>query len=59
MLLCAGNLYVFFHPAVHPFGLPVTLFDFGALIGAGGMVAIAIVSFVRHTRILYDAERLP
>ena len=59
MLLCAGNLYVFFHPAVRPFGLPLTLFDFGALIGAGGMVAIAIVSFVRHTRILYDAERLP
>lgn len=58
ILLCTGNLYVFFHPSVHPFGLPLTLFDFGALIGGTGMLIIAIVSFVRHTRILYDAERL-
>jgi phosphatidylglycerophosphate synthase len=58
ILLCIGNLYVFFHPVVHPFGLPLGLFDFGAVIGALGMVAIAGFSFVRHTRILYDAERL-
>jgi len=58
ILLCTSNLYVFFHPSVHPFGLPLTLFDFGALIGGPGMLTIAIVSFVRHTRILYDAERL-
>src|SRR5437868_7179568 len=55
MLLCAGNLYVFFHPAVRPFGLPLTLFDFGALIVAGGMVALVFVSFVRYKQILYDS----
>jgi archaetidylinositol phosphate synthase len=58
ILLCAGNLYVFFHPGVHPFGLPLSLWDFGALLGSIGMVGIAIVSFIRHTRILYEEERL-
>ena len=58
ILLCAGNLYAFFHPVVHPFGLPLGLWDFGAVLGSIGMTAIAIVSFVRHTRVLYDAERL-
>ena len=58
ILLCAGNLYVFFHPVVHPFGLPLGLWDFGAVLGSIGMTVIAIVSFVRHTHVLYDAERL-
>jgi len=58
ILLCIGNLYVFIHPSVHPFGLRFSLFDFGALIGAAGMTAIAIASSIRHTRLLYDAERL-
>src|SRR2546423_5068195 len=58
ILLCIGNLYVFVHPSVHPFGLRLSLFDFGALIGAAGMTAIAIASSIRHTRLLYDAERL-
>jgi len=58
ILLCIGNLYVFIHPSVHPFGLRFSLFDFGALIGAAGMTTIAIASFIRHTRLLYAAERL-
>ena len=58
ILLCVGNLYMFFHPVVHPFGLPLSLWDFGAVLGSIGMAAIAIISFVRHTRVLYDAERL-
>jgi archaetidylinositol phosphate synthase len=58
ILLCIGNLYVFIHPSVHPFGLRLSLFDFGALIGAAGMTTIAIASSIRHTRLLYDAERL-
>jgi hypothetical protein len=28
------------------------------VIGAEGMVTIAVTSFVRHARLLYDAERL-
>lgn len=58
ILLCIGNLYVFFHPVVHPFGLPLSLWDFGAVLGSVGMVGIAVVSFIRHTRVLYEAERL-
>ncbi|PYY06314.1 MAG: hypothetical protein DMG64_01330 [Acidobacteria bacterium] len=58
ILLCTGNLYVFFHPVVHPFGLPLSLWDFGAVLGSIGMTAIAIFSFIRHTRTLYELERL-
>src|SRR5438309_11612414 len=32
ILLCIGNLYVFFHPFVHPFGLPLSLWDLGAVV---------------------------
>ena len=58
ILLCIGNFYVFFHPIVHPFGLPLSLWDFGAVLGSIGMTSIAVLSFIRHTRVLYDAERL-
>lgn len=58
ILLCAGNLYVFFHPSTHPFGLSLSLFDFGSLIGAAGMVTMAMISFARHARLLYRAELL-
>jgi phosphatidylglycerophosphate synthase len=56
ILLCFGNLYVFLFPSAHVLGSSFTLFDLGALTGAAGMVSIAIVSFIRHTRILYRAE---
>jgi archaetidylinositol phosphate synthase len=58
LLLCAGNLYVFFYPRVHPFGLPLSLWDFGAVMGSIGMTMVAILSFIRHTRVLYHAERV-
>ena len=59
ILLCLGNLYVFLFPSAHPLGTSFTLFDLGALTGAAGMFSIAVGSFIRHTRILYRAERLP
>jgi archaetidylinositol phosphate synthase len=58
ILLCVGNLFVFFRPSTHPFGLRLGVFDLGGVIGAVGMVTIAVTSFVRHARLLYDAERL-
>ena len=58
ILLGVGNLFVFFHPSTHPFGLQLSLFDVGAIVGAVGMVTIVVTSFVRHARLLYDAERL-
>jgi phosphatidylglycerophosphate synthase len=59
ILLCAGNLYLFFRPATHPFSLPLSLFDFGGIAGAAGMFGIALVSAIRHGRELYRLERLP
>ena len=58
ILLCIGNVYVFFQPSAHPFGLPLSLFDFGAVAGAIGMVAIALLSAIKHGRILFEAEGL-
>jgi len=59
ILLCLGNVYVFLFPSAHLLGTSFTLFDLGALTGAAGMFSIAVGSFIRHTRILYRAERLP
>ena len=58
LLLCCGNLYVFLFRAAHTFGMPLGIFDIGALVGAAGMIGISIGSFVRHTRALYRAEPL-
>ncbi|MFL6440287.1 MAG: CDP-alcohol phosphatidyltransferase family protein [Terriglobales bacterium] len=61
ILLCLGNLYLFFQtsiPSFHSFGFALSVVDLCGVIGGLGMVAIAIVSFVRHARLLYDAERL-
>ncbi len=58
ILLCIGNIYLFFWPVTHPFGLQLSLMDFGAVVGAIGMTAIALSSALRHGRALYDAERL-
>ncbi len=58
ILLCIGNLYLFFQPSTHPFGLPLSLFDFGAGVGAIGMAVIALLSAIKHGCILFEAERL-
>ncbi len=58
ILLCIGNVYLFFWPSTHPFGLQLSLLDFGAVLGAIGMTAIAFFSALKHGRALYDAERL-
>lgn len=58
ILLCIGNVYLFFQPAAHPFGLPLSLLDFGGAIGAIGMTGIALFSAIKHGRILFEAERL-
>jgi hypothetical protein len=58
ILLCIGNLYIFSQPSIPSFGLPLNIVDLCGLVGGIGMVAVAIVSFVRHARVLYQAERL-
>jgi phosphatidylglycerophosphate synthase len=60
LLLCLGNLAVYFHgPLGKVFGREYRIFDIGGAIGIIGMSLMLIWSAVRHTRELYDAERLP
>jgi len=58
ILLCIGNVYLFFQPSAHPFGLPLSLFDFGGVIGAIGIAGIALFAAIKHGRSLFEAERL-
>lgn len=58
ILLCIGNVYLFFQPDAHPFGLPLSLLDFGGVLGVIGMTAIALFSAIKHGRVLFEAERL-
>jgi len=59
LLLCAGNIALFFRPVVKLFGREFLLFDVGGAIGIAGMALMLIWAAARHTRMLYRAERLP
>jgi phosphatidylglycerophosphate synthase len=59
LLLCIGNIALFFVPVIKLSGRQFLLFDVGGAIGIGGMALMLIWSAVRHTRMLYRAERLP
>jgi phosphatidylglycerophosphate synthase len=60
LLLCAGNLAVYLRgPGAKLFGHHFYLFDIGGVCGIVGMGAMLIWASVRHTRQLYDDERLP
>src|SRR3954467_3709927 len=61
ILLCVGNLYLFFQtsiPSLHFSRFAFSVVDLCGLIGGLGMAGVAIASFVRHARVLYDAERM-
>jgi len=60
VLLCIGNIALYIRgPMATLFGRQFLLFDIGGVIGIIGMGAMLIWSAVRHTRILYNEERLP
>ena len=59
LLLCIGNIAQFYRPVVRILGRQMLLFDVGGAVGIAGMGAMLIWSAVRHTRALYNAERLP
>jgi archaetidylinositol phosphate synthase len=60
LLLCVGNLALFFYgPMGKVLGREYRIFDVGGAVGIAGMSAMLIWSALRHTRQLYDAERLP
>ena len=58
LLLCVGNAYAFFKPAVTIFGRDFLLFDVGFAAGIVGLVAVLVHSLARNTRELYRAERV-
>jgi phosphatidylglycerophosphate synthase len=59
LLLCVGNLALFRWPVVGLFGRRLLLFDVGGAAGIAGMSLMLVTAAVRHTRVLYEAERLP
>jgi phosphatidylglycerophosphate synthase len=59
ILLAAGSITLLFHPYANLFGYDFLLFDVGGAIAILGMLGMAILSAVRHTRKLYIEERLP
>jgi archaetidylinositol phosphate synthase len=59
ILLCIGNIALFYYPVVKILDREMRLFDVGGAIGIAGMAMMLIWASVRHTRQLYNAERLP
>ena len=59
LLLCVGNIALFYRPVVKLFGHEMLLFDVGGAVGICGMAAMLIWASVRHTIQLYNSERLP
>jgi len=58
LLLVAGNIVLLVNPAAGIASTGWRLFDIGGVAGIAGMTLMLIVTAARHTRALYDAERL-
>jgi archaetidylinositol phosphate synthase len=59
ILLAIGNIVLLFRPVVRLFGESYRLFDIGGIVGIVGMALMVVTAAIRHTRELYNAERLP
>ena len=59
ILLMIGNIALLYRPVVRLLGEHYRLFDVGGAVGIVGMGAMLIAAVVRHTVLLYRAERLP
>jgi archaetidylinositol phosphate synthase len=59
LVLVAGIVALFFRPTVVLAGHRFLLFDVGGLVSAAGMAFLFVLSAVRNTRTLYEAEPLP
>jgi phosphatidylglycerophosphate synthase len=58
LLLVAGNIALLFHPEAGIPGSGWRLFDVGGAAGIAGMMLMLVLAAVKHTRALYEAERL-
>lgn len=59
LLLCIGNIALFWRELVHLAGRAYRLFDIGGTMGISGMLLILCISVVRNTIKLYRREPLP
>jgi phosphatidylglycerophosphate synthase len=59
IMLAIGNTALLWRPMVHVAGGQYRLFDVGGVVATAVMLAITIISAVRHTVLLYRQERLP
>src|SRR2546425_8670130 len=50
LLLCIGNIALFYRPVVRLFGRQMLLFDVGGAVGIAGMGLMLVWSAMRHTR---------
>jgi phosphatidylglycerophosphate synthase len=59
IVLAIGVINLAWRPVVTPFGLgPWRLFDIGGVVAIAGMLTAFVVSAIRNTRALFDAERI-
>jgi archaetidylinositol phosphate synthase len=58
VLLIAGNVALLYRPWVHVAGHLYRLYDIGGCIGVAGMAGMLVFSSIRHTRLLYQEEKL-
>ena len=58
LLLCIGNIALFYRPVVTILGSQYRLFDIGGAVGIAGMALMLVWAALRHTRQLYRAEPL-
>lgn len=59
LLLCLGNIALFWRSMVHLAGRAHRLFDIGGTMGISGMLLILCISVIRNTIKLYRREPLP
>ncbi|MGE5322662.1 MAG: CDP-alcohol phosphatidyltransferase family protein [Actinomycetota bacterium] len=59
LLLCAGNLVLFWKSVAHLSGRAYRIFDIGGTLGISGMLLILFISVIRNTAKLYRREPLP
>ena len=59
ILLAAGNMALWNNPDVTVPGTEWKLFDVGAAVGTGALLAMLAAGVPKSVRTLYDAERLP
>ena len=59
VLLCIGNVALFWRSMVHLAGRAYRLFDVGGTMGISGMMLVLAISVIRNTLKLYRREPLP